>query len=240
MPARVVVVLGNRVQTEGQIVVRADPLRRINGPGLQRGEHVAAGHGDSYTTGALENLSAETGNTHAQTLEIGKRVDLGVEPPPHLNPRVTARKRDEPEWFIELLPELEATSIIDPAVHFLSRKAEWHSCEERCLGRLATPVVSGSVPHLGVRTLHRVEHIEGPDELTGTIDLDVQPSGRHLAHVIGKTLRARAQTGKVLRPGRDHLPAEGLLRHRGGALRDRRGGIRAAGNQQIRCQQDDR
>jgi len=136
------------VEPEGEVVVRADPLGGVYGPGLQGDEQLAAGEIDRGGTEPLQHLASQAGDAHLQSLEVGQAVDLLVEPAAHLDAGVARRLGDQAEAVIELGPELQAAAEIHPGVHLLGGQAEGHRGEE--LGRfvLSFPVVGRPVAHL--------------------------------------------------------------------------------------------
>src|SRR3546814_6123958 len=87
---------------------------------------------------------------------------------------------------------------------------------------LAYTVVRGAVAHLDGAVGDGIHGLEGRDDLAAAIDLDRQLSARGCADVVGQLVRAGAQTGEVLRPGRLHEPFHKSLRD-GGSRKARRG-----------------
>jgi hypothetical protein len=61
LPARVVVVLGRLVQAEGEVVVRADPLRGIDGPDCSAVKSSPPGRFTGRAAGASQHLAAQPG-----------------------------------------------------------------------------------------------------------------------------------------------------------------------------------
>jgi hypothetical protein len=72
VPARVVVVLGNLVQTQRQVVVGTDPLHGIDDPGLQCRVDLATGNAHRLTAGGAEHLTGQARNAHAQAAQVGQ------------------------------------------------------------------------------------------------------------------------------------------------------------------------
>src|SRR5690606_5987398 len=83
LPARVVVIARRLVQAEGQVVVRADPVAGIDGPGLQGGKYLATGQVDRGRALSTEDFATQPGHTDLQALEVIQLVDFLVEPATH-------------------------------------------------------------------------------------------------------------------------------------------------------------
>ena len=208
MPPRVVVVLGGLVQAEGQVVVGPDPLGRVDRAGLERGEDLAAGQRDRRAACLGERLAADAGDAHLEALEVVDRVDLAPEPAAHLRAGVAARRRDDPERLVGLLPELEPTAEVEPRIHFLRREPEGDGREERSGRDLALPVVGRTVPHLRGATRDRVEHLEGGYKLVRSVHLDRDPSSAARLDHAPELARAGPESREIGRPGRHHPPVE--------------------------------
>ena len=199
------------MQAKGQVVVGADPVRRINGTGLHGGEHLGTGQLHRRGTHLAQHLSGEARHTHLQTLQVLHAVDFLVEPTRHLGAGVATGKRLEIELSVEIVPQFLTATMVQPAIHFLGRKPEGDGGKERRGRVLAFPVVGGPMTHLGAALAHRIEHFKGRHQFLGAIDLDLDTPGRHLFHPLGKAVGASPQAGIVLRPSGDHFPFVGLL-----------------------------
>ena len=206
LPSRIVVVFSHRVQAKGQVVVRTHPVRGVDGAGLQRRVHITPGHSHGFPASALEYLTPEARYAHAKPLHVGQGFNFLIEPAAHLRARIPSREGDQPKGCVELLPQLKATAVVEPAVHFLGREPEGHGGEEGRLGHLASPVVGSAVAHLGVPGEHRVEHLEGTHQLPGAIDFNLQAPVGHAIHKLRQLLRRGSEGREILRPGGDELP----------------------------------
>ena len=60
--------------------------------------------------------------------------------------------------------------------------------------------------HFGRTVDHRIERLQRRHQLPGGIDLNGQSAAGGRRDTVGQTLRADAEGGKILRPGRDHAP----------------------------------
>ena len=65
--------------------------------------------------------------------------------------------------------------------------------------------------HFRTALAHRIEYLKGRYQFFRAIDLDLDPSGGHFFHPLGKAVRPCAQARIVLGPGSDHFPFVGLL-----------------------------
>jgi hypothetical protein len=141
-------------------------------------------------------------------------LDLLLEPARHLHAGVAAGHGHHAEGRVDLVPQLDAAAVVEPAVHALEVQAEGHGGEVLRGEGLAGPEVAVGVVHLHRAGTHRIEALERRDQLAGAEDLDVQPPARHLADALGQVGgRARAVhvEGRALAVGAGHLPVEGLL-----------------------------
>jgi hypothetical protein len=85
VPAGVVVVAGGVVQVELHVVVRPDPLGRIDHAPLQVGEDPGSRNEDRRAARLANHLVAEArANPHLEALEVTNGVDLLPEPTGHL------------------------------------------------------------------------------------------------------------------------------------------------------------
>ncbi len=218
LPAWVVVILGGLVQTEGQVVVRADPVGRVDRAGLQCGEHLAAGqiHGGRAET--RQHFAAEARHADLQPAQVVQRTDFLVVPAAHLHAGVADHHRLHAERCIGLLPELLAFALAQPGVHLDGGQAERNRGKELRGGHLALPVVGGAVAQFGGAAGNGIEHFQRRDQLTGGVDLDGQATVAHHLYAIGQAFGGGAQARVVLRPGGDHLPGVGLGGFAGGLL----------------------
>ncbi|MNY05164.1 hypothetical protein D3C86_1378730 [compost metagenome] len=198
------------MQTEGEVVVRADPLGGVDGAGLQGGEDLAGRQIDHGAAHLGQHLAAEARGAHLQALEVVDAVDFLVEPAGGLHAGGAAGEGHHVERLVHLFPQLHAAAVVQPGVHFLGVGAERQGAEELRGRHLALPVVGRAVAHLGGAARHRVEHLQRRHQFAGRIDLDLQAAVAHFVDQAGEALGANAHPGKVLRPGGDHLPGEGF------------------------------
>ena len=89
--ARNVHVLGDLVEAELLVIVRPDPLGRIERALLQRRIDVAAGDLLRHDTELGEHASAEARDAHLHAVEIGRRLDLLAEPAERLATGIARR-----------------------------------------------------------------------------------------------------------------------------------------------------
>ena len=215
VPARVIVILGDLVQPQSEIVVGADPFHGVDHPGLQGGVHLAAGNAHRLAARGAEHFAGQARNAHTQTLEVGHGVDFTVEPAGHLHAGAAAGQRHDPGRRVDFFPQGHAVAVVQPAVHFLRGHAEGHGGKENRRGNFTLPVIRGAVAHLRHARGHGIEDLEGRDDLARPVHADIQAAVAHLAHVVGEHLGRVAQAGQVLRPGGHELPANRLARRRG-------------------------
>ena len=100
------------MQAKGQVVVGADPVRRINGAGLHGGEHLGTGQLHRRGPHLAQHLSGEARHTHLQTFQVLHAVDFLVEPARHLGAGVATGKRLEIELGVQIVPQFLATTMV--------------------------------------------------------------------------------------------------------------------------------
>ncbi len=218
LPAWVVVILGGLVQAEGQVVVRADPVGGVDGTGLQRGKHFAAGQIDGGRAETRQHFAAEARHADLQPAQVVQRVDFLVVPAAHLHAGVADYHRLHAEGGIGFFPEFLAFALAQPGVHLDGRQAERHGGEELRGGHLALPVVGGAVAQFGGAAGDGIEHFQRRHQFAGGVDLDGQAAIAHHLDALGQAFGGGAQARVVFRPGGDHLPGVGLGGLAGGLL----------------------
>ena len=126
VPAGRVVVLGGLVQAELAVLERADELGRVDDTALQRREDLAAGQQLDVDAERRVDLPGQPGDAHLQALQVGAGLDLLLEPAGHLHAGVAARQGDHAERRVDLVPQLLATAVVEPAVDALEVQPERH------------------------------------------------------------------------------------------------------------------
>src|SRR5690606_24763038 len=149
VPARVVIELRDLVEAKRQVVVRADPVRRVNHATFQRGKDFTTGQVHGAGTKTLQYLTGKTGHANLQASEILDAVDFLVVPAGQLGAGIAAGKRLQVEARVQFIPQLLAAAMVQPAILFLRGKAERYSGKERRGRMLAFPVVGGAMTQLG-------------------------------------------------------------------------------------------
>jgi hypothetical protein len=195
----------------GAVLEGADELGRVDHAALQRREDLAARQHLHVHAQVGVDLAGQAGDAHLQALQVGDGLDLLLEPARHLHAGVAAGHGHHAEGRVDLVPQVDAAAVVEPAVHALEVHAEGHGGEVLRGEGLAGPEVAVGVVHLHRAGAHRVEAFEGRDQLAGAEDLDVQPAARHLADALGQVGgRARAVhvERRALAVGRGHLPVE--------------------------------
>ena len=137
VPARPIVELGHFVKACGHVVPRPDPLRPVDGPGLERREDLAHRQVDHGGTESAQHLAAEARHAELEPLIVVKRVDFLVEPAAHLDAGAGTQEPLDVERRGNLIPQLLATAIGDPGGVLGRREAEGYGGEEIEGGGLA-------------------------------------------------------------------------------------------------------
>ena len=228
VPRRGVVVVGYLVKAESQIVIRADPVRRIQHPGLHRGvdlttRHIHRGHSDT-----VHGLASQARQTQFHALQIIERIDLFLEPATRLRTGIAYRERLEVVFGIDFVPQLLATAMVEPGIGFSGGHAKGHSRKKLRGSDLAAPIVGSRVSHLGSTGRYRIEHFHGRHQLTGAVHANTHAASRQRFDAPGELIGPRAQRREVGGPRCDHIPGNCLLRLGRG---DKGGGDNTSGTQ---------
>ena len=220
---RHVVVLGDLVEPEREVVVGADELGRVQRARLQRLEDLARGHVGDRRAQLFPDPAAKPRRAEADALDVVEAGQLVAEPAARLRAGVARQEPLDAELVIDLVPDLLAAQEPHPGGQLGRGHAVGHAGEERQRGRLVLPVIGRTVAHFGAAVDHRVQRLQRRHHLARRIDLHRQPATRSRGHAVGKPLRADAEAGKVLGPGGDHAPGDVALRD-GGRGKGRGGG----------------
>ena len=118
--------LGDLVQTQLQVVIRADPFSRVNRAFFQRLVNLAAGDvlGDHAQT--LQHAAGESTATELQTLEVGNRVDLFAVPAAHLHAGIAHGEVNNANFGEVLAQQLQAIALVHPRCHLAAVQSEWN------------------------------------------------------------------------------------------------------------------
>src|SRR5262249_1399429 len=107
VPTRIVVIARGIVQTQLHVVMRANPLARVDRAALERSVDFSGWHEDDGAARLGDYLAAEAGNAHLEPFVVGDRNDLLPEPTGHLRSDCWPWAWHEIEAGVHLFPELE-------------------------------------------------------------------------------------------------------------------------------------
>src|SRR5262249_56585052 len=107
----------------------------------------------------------EARDAELEPLEVAGRGNLLPEPPGHLRGYPGAGARHEVVGGVRLLPELEAIALVEPGQHAFGVHSERDGAEPRQCWILRRPVDRGGHERLDGPPRHRIEALEGPDDL---------------------------------------------------------------------------
>src|SRR5690606_27468429 len=114
----VVIELRNLVETKRQVVVRANPVGRINHATFQRGKDFTTGQVDGAGAKTLQHFAGKTGHANLQAGKIFYTVDLTVVPAGQLRAGIATGKRLQVEARVQFVPQLLAAAVVQPAILF--------------------------------------------------------------------------------------------------------------------------
>jgi hypothetical protein len=126
-----VVVLGNLVKAQRQIVVGTDKLGRVERARLQRGKDLAGRHVGHRGAELAPDLAAQAGRTEPQALDIGNTGEFVAEPATSLRAGIARHETLHTELVVDLVPDFLAAQIADPGCQFAAGHAERHTGKER-------------------------------------------------------------------------------------------------------------
>ena len=212
-----VVVLGDLVEAQRQVVVGTDELGSVQRAGLHGLEDVAGGQVHHRHAHLLPDLATQAGRTHAQALHVGHGLEFLAEPAAGLNAGVAGQEALHAELVIDLVPQRLGAHDVDPGRHLGGRHAVGHAGEEGQGRALVHPVIGGAVAHLGRAFDDGIQRLQGRHHLAGSIDLDRELATGHLGDAPGQALGAGPDAGEVLGPAGDHPPLLAALRDGGGS-----------------------
>ncbi len=105
-PAGVVVELGDLVEAELLVVVRADPFGGVDRALFERRIDVAAGDLLRHDAELLQRQPAGAADAQLEALQVGDRLDLLAEPAAHLRAGVAGAEADDVVVLQEVVVEL--------------------------------------------------------------------------------------------------------------------------------------
>ena len=212
---RHVVVLGNLMEAERQIVVGADEFRGVQRARLQRLKDLARGHVGDRCAQFLPYATTQAGGPEAHAFDIVKASQFVAEPTTCLRAGVARQEALNAELVIDLVPDFLTAHIAHPGCQFWRGHAVGHAGKEGQRRRFVLPIIGGTVAHLGRAIDHGVQRLQRRHQLTCGVDLHGQTATGGRCDTVCQTLRTDTQTGEVFRPGGDHAPCDVALRNGG-------------------------
>ena len=223
--ARVVVELRDLVEAKLLVVVRADPLGRINRAFLERGIDVGAADELRHNAELCKHQPGHAADAHLHALQVGDGLDLFAEPAAHLAAGVARENRLHPVLFHERLQRLLTAAVIPPGIRLPRVRAEAYGAGKRERRILAEVVVERRVAELDGACLHCIEHLQRRHDFAGGEGADLEFAVGELAHAARNEVRAAEERVQALGPACGKAPLDRRLR-----LRDRRRGDRSGGD----------
>ena len=214
--ARVVVMLGDLVQTQLQIVIGADPLGRVNRAFFQRLVNLAAGNVLWNDTQTLQHAAGESTATELQTLEVRNRVDFLAVPAAHLHAGIAHGEVDDSNFSEVLTQKLQAVALVHPRCHLAAVQSEWNRAIKRVGGVFAEEIVRRRVGHLDGSIGHAVKHAKSRHQLARSMGGDRETSAREFSHFFGEHIAHAKQSVQRLGETGSTAPAQSGLRMNSG------------------------
>ncbi len=218
-----VVVLGDLVEAEREVVVRPHELGGIQRARLQCREDLARRKVGDRRAQLRPHLPAKARGAEAQPLDVAQAGQLLAEPAAGLRPRIAAEEALHAELVVDLVPDFLAAHIAHPGGQLARGHAERHAREKAQALALVLPVIGRAVAHFRRPVDDGVERAQPRHHFARREHLHGQPAARGLGDPVRDLLRADPEAREVLGPGGDHAPGDI-------ALRDRRHGEPGCGN----------
>src|SRR6185312_5371802 len=166
-PAGRVIVRRDLVEAELLVVVRTDPLGRVDRALLERRIDVAAGDLLRHAAELLQDLAGPAADAHLQALEIVDRVDLLAVPAAHLTAGVAGEQALDVVLLVELVEHGVAAALGPPALVDAGVRAERHRRAETEGRVLAEVVIGRGVADLDRAVLDGVDDGEAGHDFAG-------------------------------------------------------------------------
>ena len=224
-----VIVLGDLVEAQRQIVIGADEFGGVERARLQRGKDFARRQIGHRRAELCPHLPAQPRRSEAQPLQVRHPGQLVAEPAARLRAGIARQEPLQPELVVDFVPDFLPAQITPPGRQLPAGHAKRHAGEKAQSLPLVLPVIGRAVAQLGRAVDHRIERLQPRHHFAGGIDLDGQPPATGPAYAVGKVLRAHAKARKVLGPGGHHAPVDRALGN-GGRCKTGRGGCAKRGD----------
>ena len=211
-----VIVFGDFMKFQRQVVPGAGPIDSIQAPALQSGIQFAAGEILHRHAQAAQDITAQTGHAHFQALQVLEGADFAFEPAASLGAAVAGEEGFQIELGGEFIPEFLPAAVVDPGVQLGSGHAEGNRGEKGIGFGFVVPVEFGGVVDVGAPGGDGVKGLEGRHQLPGGVHLDVESAIGGFEDFGGHAVGRDADAGEVFRPGGHHGQAFYALSDGGG------------------------
>ena len=170
MPAGIVVVLCDAVETERLIDDRQGIFRGVDRTFFERLEDFTAGQHGHGSADSLDHFAANAGKANLQAFEIGERLYRFTKPPGRLGTGQPAKNGVHVVFGVKRLAEFAPAGIEPPACELPGLHAERHGRDQCCGGNLPLIVAKPAVARLDLAVAHRIGNAESRNDLAGLED----------------------------------------------------------------------
>ncbi len=205
MHASGVVELGCLVKLHEVVIVRSNPLGRVDSAGDQVFEDLAAWQRNGRNAEFRHHGSAKARNTHFQAVQVIDRLDFFVEPAAHLCAGSTTRQSFKVKLTGNFVPQLLAALKLDPCVPLWRRHTKRYRREISECRVLPDPVVVRCDVSLRVTRSHVVKHVKRANALTGCEILCFDLSVGQFGDSSSKALCRNPKAGEIAWPCRNDV-----------------------------------
>ena len=124
MPTWPIVIFCDLMESNLQVIIRADPFSGIDLSILECGDNFFSGQEFSFCADFFEDLAAKSWDTDFEAFNLFERFDSFSEPTAHLRAGITSEEGLDIEIGVEAFPEFLSVAVVDPSIHFLRIEAE--------------------------------------------------------------------------------------------------------------------
>src|SRR4029079_7076424 len=142
------------------VVIRADELRGVDRPLLERRIDLTAGDLLRHDAELGKHMAAHARDTELEALEIVDGLDLLAEPAAHLRAGIAAQDRMRLERLQRLVAELGAAAERPPGMLMAMVHAERRAGGVSKRRLLADVEIERGLRHLDGRRAHRIERLQ--------------------------------------------------------------------------------
>src|SRR5258708_25015882 len=205
-PAGIVIVFGNLEEAELLVIIGSDPFGRVDGALFEGGVDIAAR--DVLRNGAElgKGLAGPSADPEFEAIEVVDGVNFLADPAAHLGAGIAAGDSVCFVLLAELVEHVLTAVILKPGILLARVQTERNGAIEREGRVLADEVIGGGVTHLDRAIAHRVERLQGWNDLAAGESLNLKLVVGGFRDIFRDRLRCTEGNVERLRPARGTAP----------------------------------